>query len=953
MTESARATAQDSTIEEDRPVTPHRKAEQGVEPTRLLYRSSCIPAGFMAVTVAVGVVMLWDRTPGYALQGWLGATGLLGLAWLYRFLAFAGAAPGRQAGAGWYRWFLVGNALNALALAFAAVVLVPEHGFLQQALLYGLISAVVVSASVAYAISLPAFFSASLPCLLPAGVLLAMSGETEQQGWGVLALMLQATLVVVAWQVNRLNLYNLGQRAQNLSLIDRLDQARQRSERLNVELQREVEQRGRAEDELRQAYDELERRVVERTAELAKTTDELTRSQARLSLALEASGLGLWDWNMREGTVDHQHLDIVFGVGRDDQARLAGQPRPEIHPDDREPMRQTLIAHLKGESEMYMVEYRARQADGDWLWVEDRGRAIERDAGGRVVRMVGTRRDITASRHQVEQQRLAATVFEAAGEGMVIMDPEYRILAINQACCALSGYRREELIGRSVARLASSQASQRQYAAVRGALEAHDRWQGELVETRRNGEVYPQWVQMQVVRNEQGRVAYVVGFISDLSLRHKVEERLRYLTLYDDLTGLANRSLLKERLSEACQRVRQNGRNLAVLYIDLDRFNQLNESLGHEVADELLVEVSRRLAHSLSEADTLARLSGDEFVVLLDAYASLSSLARLGSRLLSRIRKPIVVGGQELVISASIGVSLMPENAREGSMLLRQANMAMQQAKHLGGNTLQFFTDRLRASSLENLQLENELRKALDAGQLEVFYQPRLCLASDRLEAVEALVRWRHPQQGLIGPGQFIALAEATGLIIPLGESVLRQACAQARRWQRQGLAELRVSVNLSVKQLRQGNLVSQVRQVLDETGLPARLLELELTESQMLDDIENAIDTCRQLRAMGVSLAIDDFGTGYSSLSYLKRFPVDYVKIDKSFVAELEQSGEDAAIIRAIIAMAHSLELKVVAEGVETQGQMDFLMAHGCDEIQGYLLSAPVEAAGIVKMLA
>jgi diguanylate cyclase (GGDEF)-like protein/PAS domain S-box-containing protein len=535
---------------------------------------------------------------------------------------------------------------------------------------------------------------------------------------------------------------------------------------------------------------------------------------------------------------------------------------------------------------------------------------------------------------------------------MVIMDARYRILAINDACCELSGFTRDELLGRSVALLASSVESQRQYSLMRESLERDDQWQGELTEARKNGETYPLWVQLRRVHGAGGEVSHVVGFLSDLTMRRQAEERLRYLTLYDDLTGLANRSLLKERLHEACQRARQTGRHLAVLFVDLDRFKILNDSLGHEAADSLLREMSRRLAQTFSDADTIARLSGDEFVVLIESYGSLSNLAYLGSRLLARIRKPTIIDGQELVLSASVGISLMPENAREPASLLRQANMAMQQAKHLGGNTLQFFTERQQDSSLELLRLENQLRKALVEQQLEVFYQPRLNLTNDRIDAAEALVRWRHPEQGLVPPGQFIALAEETGLIIPLGEFVLREACRQAAQWRRQGVADIRVSVNLSVKQLRQGNFITLVRQVLEETGLPAERLELELTESQLLDDVDGAIGICRQLRALGVKMAIDDFGTGYSSLSYLKRFPVDYVKVDRSFVAELEHSSEDAAIVRAIIAMVHSLELKVVAEGVETEAQLAFIRAQRCDEMQGYLISAPVPAERFVTLL-
>ena len=921
------------------------RSDQNAERTRLLYRGSRLPAVLLLLTTLACGVVLWGEQAGVELAVWLSWMLALGLLRLQQVMAFNRASPELQAAPHW-RWrFMLGSAASALSLCYAMVALVPADAFVTQALLYGLIGSVVVAASVAYGVSLPAFFSFAVPSLLPTGLLLVNSGHPLQQGWGLLALIVLATLSLIAWQISRLLSDSLEQRWHKLQLIERLEKVGRDSERLNVRLANEVEQRRHAEQQLQRAYDSLEQRVDERTAELGE-------SEARLNLALDASGLGLWDWDLQYNRVHYSRLEVVFGIGRQQRHDDNGSPLPDIHPGDLDRVRATLIAHLKGETEQFAVEYRALRADGSELCLEDRGRVIQRDASGRALRMIGTRRDISEVRRQAEQQRLAATVFEAASEGMVIMDANYRVLAVNDACCALSGYEREELLGRSIARIAGSPESQRQYAAMRDALERHGQWQGELIEMRKSGEIYPQWVQLREVRDAGNSVTHVVAFISDLSVRRKIEERLRYLTHYDDLTGLANRGLFKERLHEACQRVRRSGRNLAVLYIDLDRFKLLNESLGHEAADALLREVSRRLSMTLTEANTIARLSGDEFVVLLDAYGSLSSLAHLGSRVLQRIRKPMIIDEQELVISASIGVSLLPDNSRDAEVLLRQANIAMQQAKHLGGNTLQFFTDRPQASSMQYLQLENQLRKALEVGQLEVFYQPRLSLADDSLEAAEALVRWRHPELGLVAPAQFIPLAEETGLIIPLGEFVLREACRQARQWQQDGLAAIRVSVNLSVKQLRQGNFVSLVRQVLEETGLPATMLELELTESQLLDDIDNAISISEQLRALGVKLAIDDFGTGFSSLSYLKRFPVDYVKIDRSFISELEHSSQDAAITRAIIAMVHSLERKVVAEGVETQAQMDFLKANHCDEIQGYLLSPPVPAEQFAELL-
>jgi len=949
MTDSIRAACPAST----QPLSSGASAaDYAAERTRLLYRGSRVPAWLLLLATLVLGVVLWGEQGGVELGLWLGWMAALALLRLQQIFAFNRVSPEAQAAPCW-RWrFVVGSGASALSLCYAMVVLVPADVFVTQALLYGLIGSVVVAASVAYGVCLPAFFSFAVPSLLPTGLLLMTSGHPLQQGWGLLAMIVLATLSLIGWQISRLVSDGLEQRLHKQQLIERLENAGREADQLNRRLASEVEQRRHAEQQLRSAYDGLEQRVVERTAELAQLAEELGESEARLNLALDASGLGLWDWDLQNNHVHHSRLEVVFGIGRQHRHDEDGSPLPDIHPKDLEGVRAILIAHLKGETEQFAVEYRALRADGSEIWLEDRGRVIQRDAAGRALRMIGTRRDISELRRQAEQQRLAATVFEAASEGMVIMNDHYRVLAVNDACCALSGYSREELLGHSVARIAGSPESQRQYQTMREALELHGHWQGELIETRKSGEVYPQWVQLREVRDASDSVTHVVAFISDLSVRRKIEERLRYLTHYDDLTGLANRGLLKERLHEACQRVRRNGRNMAVLYIDLDRFKLLNESLGHEAADALLREMSRRITQTLADADTIARLSGDEFVVLFDAYGSLSSLAHLGSRLLQRIRKPLIIDEQELVISASIGVSLMPDNSRDAEVLLRQANMAMQQAKHLGGNTLQFFTDRPQASSMQYLQLENQLRKALEVGQLEVFYQPRLSLADDALEAAEALVRWRHPQRGLVAPAHFIPLAEETGLIIPLGEFVLREACRQARQWQQDGLAEIRVSVNLSVKQLRQGNFVSLVRQVLEETGLPATMLELELTESQLLDDIDNAISISEQLRALGVRLAIDDFGTGFSSLSYLKRFPVDYVKIDRSFISELEHSSQDAAITRAIIAMVHSLERKVVAEGVETQAQMDFLKANQCDEIQGYLLSPPVPAEQFAELL-
>ena len=803
-------------------------APLALERTRLLYQGSLLPTLFMFLNGLVCAWLLWGAERYLLVWIWLGWLSALVCLRIIQVAAFEAASRERQAQPVWRRMFLMGACVSGLTLAAAAVVLVPVENFEQQAWVFGLIGAAILSASVAYAVSISAFLVFSLSCLLPPILYLFWGGNVPFRGWGWLGLILLFALSVVAWQVNRLLERSLLRRFQNQALIEHLQQAQATSDALNTELAHEIDQRREAERGLREAQSGLEDRVAQRTLELEEANQALSKSPPRL----------------------------------------------------------------------------------------------------------------------------AATVFDAASEGIVIFDPDYCILTVNQAFSRVSGYQPEDVIGRRVTDIASSRDARRHFQAIHQSLEQTGRWQGELVEARKNGELYPQWLQLNVVLDKAGKLSHIVGFFSDLSSRRAAEERMRYLAHFDELTGLANRSLFNERLREARERVRSGGRSLALLHINLDRFKLLNESLGHEIADQLLRHVARRLSSAMPEADTIARLSGDEFAVLFDGYSNLSSLARVTSRLLGKLRVPLSVAGHELVISASVGISLLSDSAREVSALVSQANMAMQHAKHLGGNNFQFFTQSLQASTLERLQLEIQLRRAIEEQQLQVFYQPKLCLKTGRLDSAEALVRWHHPQRGMVAPSEFIGLAEETGLISAIGEFVLRQACWQACEWQRQGMAPIRVSVNLSVHQLRQGKLVSLVRQVLEETGLAPQWLELELTESLLLDSVEHIIVTFQQLRDLGVKLAIDDFGTGYSSLSYLRRFPVDYVKIDRAFISGLGDGTEDAAIIQAIISMAHSLGLKVVAEGVENQSQLEFLRSHGCDEVQGYLISRPIEATAMAGIL-
>lgn len=731
--------------------------------------------------------------------------------------------------------------------------------------------------------------------------------------------------------------------------LDNADALRQ----LNLELTQEIASRQAAEQQLLLAQAALELSVNERTLELEVALEALQKSQERLELALDASQLALWDWNLVSDEIHHTQTEAIFGL-KDHQIRgVLTDLRPLLHPDDLPVLRNAMIEHMKQHTDAYMVEYRVKHTDGRWVWIEDRGRAIERDAEGRVLRMLGTRRDITQRKQGDEELRLASSVFDAGSESIVILDPYYTILAVNKAFTTVTGFTRQEVAGHSIIFSKVPDALRSQYQHVRACIERDGSWQGEILGLRKNGELYPQILRIHVVTNTQGARTHIVGFFTDLTVRRQAEERLSYLTQYDELTGLANRGLFHKRLQQAVEHARQVGERVVLLHLDLDRFKVLNDSLGVETADRVLHIMSQRLMQILPDANTVARLGGDEFAVILDGALTMSDLTALADSVLAHIRVPVAVavGANELIISASLGVSILPKNARDPVALISQANLAMQHAKHLGGDNAQFYTNQIQTFTLERLELEQDLRRAIEDGQLEAYYQPKLTLADGVVRSAEALVRWNHPQRGLLVSGQFIELAEEAGLVAAISEQVLEQACRQAYVWWQQGLP-VRMAVNISVSHVRQGHLVQLVERVLAQTGLPAHLLELELTESQMLENTQGTIATFKQLRALGVSLAIDDFGTGYSSLSYLKRFPATSLKIDQSFICDVVNNEEDAAITRAIIAMAHSLNLLVVAEGVETTAQMDFLKAHGCDEIQGYLLAKPISAEAFTEYL-
>ena len=918
---------------------------------RLLYHGLQLPTVLMLLCGIAFVWFLRDTVQPTLLLAWFMT--VLGVAAL-RLVSgrlFQRATPTQQTSAVWMYALFICAGVSGCLLSFVAIVFIPEQVLSQQLLLLGLLSVVAISASIAFAVNFYLFICYVACGCLPIIYVYLTADSALLNGLGLLMLMYLAAMTAAVIQVNRLLNVMLQQRASNQQLISTLQATQQESNAVNAELTQEMAGRQTAEQELLAVQASLEQTVEGRTLALNAALQALEKSQERLELALDASQLALWDWDLVSDEIHHTRTKDIFGLDDEQVRGVLTDLRPLLHPDDLPVLRKAMIEHMQQRTEGYIVEYRIKHHDGHWVWIEDRGRAVERDANGRVLRMLGTRRDITQRKEHDEQLLLASSVFDASTESIIILDHNYIILAVNQAFARVTGFSSEEIVGRSIFAEDLPDEVHRQYQLVRSHIAETGSWQGESIDVRKNGEIYPQWLQAHAVPDKDGDIIRIVGFFTDLTMRRKTEERLSYLTQYDELTGLSNRALFQQHLYQAAEYTREANSSMALLHINLDRFKVLNDSLSVEMADQVLQQISQRLAQLLPEANTLARLGGDEFAVILDKHISIPSLARLATSILAHIRMPLTVADNELIISASLGISVLPDNAREPTTLLSQADMAMQYAKHLGGDNFQFYNNQLQASTLERLQLEQQLRRGIEEGELQAYYQPKLTLADGVVRSAEALVRWNHPQRGLLAPGAFITLAEETGLIAVMTEQVLQQACAQALLWWQQGMP-IRVSVNVSVAHVRQGLLVDVVRHALDSTGLPAHLLELELTESQMLENAQSVITTFKQLRELGVHLAIDDFGTGYSSLSYLKRFPANSLKIDQSFIREVADNEEDAAITRAIITMAHGLNLVVIAEGVETQAQMDFLKTNLCDEVQGYLISRPVPAEEFTEFL-
>ena len=680
----------------------------------------------------------------------------------------------------------------------------------------------------------------------------------------------------------------------------------------------------------------------------------LQHSEDRLARAQQIARLGDWEWHPESGVFRQSpEMSRILGAQQGRAATLEAWLQAVV-PAERDTVRETLVWALSASSGS---DFKCRIVRGDGkerlVWVYARLEPADYSQPARLepadysqpARLVGTLQDVTEARRTEDRGRMLKEAVDSLQIGITFSDASGRLAYLNPACARMHGYEVEELVGRDAPEFAARELRRQ----VRPEhLKEGGGWRRESVNQRRCGAEFPVLLNSIPVRDREMRYLGVVTTCEDISEQKQAEEKINRLAYFDNLTGLPNRGMFLERLHQSLALASRDGERVGLLFLDLDNFKDVNDTLGHPAGDRLLCEVARRLAGCIRESDILARLGGDEFVVLLTSVASKERIAAAAQRMLESFAAPFEVDGRTVYSCASIGIALYPDDSADASTLFRCADTAMYHAKNEGRGQYRLFSEEMNQKIMRRVALENSLRRGVERNEFFLHYQPQWDLRSNRMVGVEVLLRWQSEEFGLMPPSEFISLIEESDLIFSIGEWMLKSACRQARRWADEGHTDLKVAVNISGKQFKQAEFVAMLDGIIRESGVNPANIELEFTESIIMENAERTIEKLAALKQMGVQMSIDDFGTGYSSLNYLKHFPVDRIKIDRSFVADVSSSSDDAAIVEAIINMAQSLSLKVLAEGVENSDQLHFLTSLGCDEVQGFYLAKPMEAAAL-----
>jgi len=680
-----------------------------------------------------------------------------------------------------------------------------------------------------------------------------------------------------------------------------------------------------------------------------KTVEE---SEKRLKLSLWGGGNEIWDWNLVTGEVLRSDADKNIKINCSILSRNLKELSQYIHQYDVERVRRELLSHLSGETDFFDSAYRIKDAKLGWQWIQDRAKVVERDENNVPTRMSGTQRDVSEiHRKDAEIERLGQA-FRTTSDGVWIRDSKWRLIECNPSYEKITRFTFIEKKGEELwfPDVAEQQANIIQR--IRLSLMEKGNWQGEVWAERKESDPFPQKLTIDTILDEKGYVRYYVGVFSDITFHKRAEEEFRKLANFDSLTGLPNRACLYDRLNQTINKTKIRKERFAILVIDIDNFKRVNDSLGHSVGDTLITEVAKRLTRCNREEDTIARVGGDEFVIIRDDIRSATEVASFAELMLKELNMPVFIKGQKLNLNFSIGITLSPEDGLAADKLLRNADTAMYEAKKEVLNSYHFYSIELNQRARKKLALENDLRSAIDDGAIDLAYQPKVDMKTGRVCGMEALARWNHPIFGFVNPEEFISLAEETGLILSLGHQLLRKAIVQAKCWVDDGIMRGRMCVNLSAHQFWHRDLASEVSAILKDVRLDAKNLELELTESACIQELDQTVKQMLALRELGIHLALDDFGTGYSSLAQLKTLPLDTLKVDKSFIQNIQNSVKDANIVKAIIDIANSLDLEVVIEGVETKQQCDHLWQSRASVIQGYFFSKPVNPLIMAKLL-